>query len=75
MPTSLQLFLAIDERQINYLVHNTSFFIGKTKFKKEEEVIFGVFQLLLEVRVEKKKSKNHHIHIFGFHCVATNIEG
>jgi hypothetical protein len=37
MPTSLQLFLAIDERRIHYLVHNTSLFIGKTKFKKKSD--------------------------------------
>jgi hypothetical protein len=31
-----------------------------------------------EVRKEKdqeKEGKNHQIHIFGFHCVAKNIEG
>jgi hypothetical protein len=43
----------------------------KLKFWKRS-VFLGGFHL---PEVRKKRSRNNHIYIFGFQCVAKNIEG
>jgi hypothetical protein len=41
-----------------------------SKFNKD-----GLWRFLVAKSEGQKKRKNHHIHIFDFHCVAKDIQG